>query len=296
VTRPAPAAEPLELHLPARAPFDAAGLLAHFAARAVPGVEAVARGEYVRALRLRGGPGVVGLAPEGDGVRCRLWLADPDDAADAARRCAALLDLDRDPATVVAVLGGDELIGPLVRAVPGRRVPGAVDGAELAVRAVLGQQVSVTGAATIAGRLAAACGEPLPAGLARDGVQRLFPASAALAALDAGSLPMPAARARALIGLCAALAAGDVDLRAGADPDAAEEALLGLPGIGPWTAAYVRLRALRDPDAFPAADLGLLRALERLGAGGSPRAAAALAERWRPLRGYAAQHLWGLGA
>jgi AraC family transcriptional regulator of adaptative response / DNA-3-methyladenine glycosylase II len=103
---------------------------------------------------------------------------------------------------------------------------------------------------------------------------------------------MPAARARALIGLCAALAAGEVDLRPGADPDAAEAALLALPGIGPWTASYVRMRALRDPDAFPAADLGLRRALERLGAGGSPRAAAALAERWRPLRAYPAQPRW----
>jgi AraC family transcriptional regulator of adaptative response / DNA-3-methyladenine glycosylase II len=285
--------EPLVVSLAARPPFHAAGLLAHFASRAVPGVEAVAGDEYVRAMRLPGGPGVVALAPDGGAaVRCRLWLADPGDATVAARRCAWLLDLDRDPADVVAALGDDALLGPLVRAAPGRRVAGSVDGAELAVRAVLGQQVSVTGAATIAGRLAAACGERLPAGLAPAGVERLFPAPAALAALEPESLPMPRSRARALIGMCAALAAGDVDLRPGADPDAAEAALLALPGIGPWTASYVRLRALRDPDAFPAADLGLRRALERLGADGSPRAALALAERWRPLRAYAAQHLW----
>jgi AraC family transcriptional regulator of adaptative response / DNA-3-methyladenine glycosylase II len=281
---------PVAVRLPARPPFHAAGLLAHFAARAVPGVEAVADGEYVRALRLPGGPGVAGLIPDGDGVCCRLWLTDPEDATAAAERCAALLDLDRDPASVVAVLGADPLLGPLVRAAPGRRVAGCVDGAELAVRAVLGQQVSVAGAATIAGRLAAAAGEPSPFGV--PGVERQFPSPEAVARVDPGSLPMPAARARALIGLCAALAAGEVDLRPGADPDAAEAALLALPGIGPWTASYVRMRALRDPDAFPAADLGLRRALERLGAGGSPRAAAALAERWRPLRAYAAQHLW----
>jgi AraC family transcriptional regulator of adaptative response / DNA-3-methyladenine glycosylase II len=107
---------------------------------------------------------------------------------------------------------------------------------------------------------------------------------------------MPRSRGRALVGLCAALADGTVDLRAGADPDAAEAALLALPGIGPWTAAYVRLRGLGDRDAFPAADLGLKRALERLGADGSPGAATALAERWRPLRAYAAQHLWALDA
>jgi AraC family transcriptional regulator of adaptative response / DNA-3-methyladenine glycosylase II len=283
---------PVAVRLPARPPFDAAGLLAHFAARAVPGVEAVADGEYVRALRLPGGPGVAGLAADGDGVRCRLWLSDPEDAAAALERCAALLDVDRDPASVVAVLGPDPLLGPLVRAAPGRRVAGSVDGAELAVRAVLGQQVSVAGAATIAGRLAAAHGEPVPFGV--PGVTRQFPSPEALAALDPASLPMPRSRARALIGLCAALAAGDVDLRPGADPGAAEAALLALPGIGPWTASYVRMRALRDPDAFPAADLGLRRALERLGADGSPRAAAALAERWRPLRAYAAQHLWAV--
>jgi AraC family transcriptional regulator of adaptative response / DNA-3-methyladenine glycosylase II len=173
-------------------------------------------------------------------------------------------------------------------------VPGTVDGAELAVRAVLGQQVSVAGAATIAGRLAAAHGEPLPEPVGS--ITHLFPSSAALAALDPAELPMPRSRGRALVGLCAALAAGDVDLSPSADPAAAEADLLALPGIGPWTAAYVRLRALGDRDAFPAADLGLKRALERLGVDGSPRAAAARAEAWRPLRAYAAQHLWALDA
>jgi AraC family transcriptional regulator of adaptative response / DNA-3-methyladenine glycosylase II len=279
----------IERRLAARPPFHAAGLLTHFGARAVPGVEALEDGEYRRSLRLPGGAAVVGLAPDGEGVRLRLW-GDPADLDAAAERCAALLDLALDPARVLDALGGDPLIGPLVRATPGRRVPGSVDGAELAVRAVLGQQVSVAGAATIAGRLAHAVGEPLarPVGA----VTHLFPSPAELAALGEEALPMPRARGRALLGMCAALAAGDVDLRPGADPDAAEAELLALPGIGPWTASYVRLRALGDRDAFPAADLGLRRALERLGVDGSPRAAAALAQRWRPLRAYAAQHLW----
>jgi AraC family transcriptional regulator of adaptative response / DNA-3-methyladenine glycosylase II len=284
----------IERHLAARQPFDGAALLAHFAARAVPGVEAVSGGEYARSLRLPGGPAVVALAPERGGVRMRAWLAAPDDATAAEARCRALLDLDRDPASVVSVLGDDPLIGTLVRAAPGRRVAGAVDGAELAVRAIVGQQVSVAGAATVAGRLAAAHGEALPAPVA--GVERLFPSPRALSAADPATFPMPQARARALIGACAALADGDVDLAPGADPDAAEAALLALPGIGPWTASYVRMRALRDPDAFPAADLGLRRALERLGADGAPRAAAARAEAWRPLRAYAAQHLWSVVA
>jgi AraC family transcriptional regulator of adaptative response / DNA-3-methyladenine glycosylase II len=284
----------IERRLAARQPFDGAGLLAHFAARAVPGVEAISEGAYARSLRLPGGPAVVALSPDGDGVRMRVWLATPDDLEAATARCAALLDLDRDPASVVAVLGDDPLIGALVRAAPGRRVAGAVDGAELAVRAIVGQQVSVAGAATVAGRLAAAYGEALPEPVA--GVQRLFPSPAALAAADPATFPMPQARARAIAGLGAALVAGAVDLSPGADPDAAEAALLALPGIGPWTASYVRMRALRDPDAFPAADLGLRRALERLGADASPRAAAARAEEWRPLRAYAAQHLWSVVA
>jgi AraC family transcriptional regulator, regulatory protein of adaptative response / DNA-3-methyladenine glycosylase II len=282
-----------ELRLSTAPPFDAAALLAFFAARAVPGVEAFAHGEYRRAIRLpgAGGPAVVGIAPDGDGdgdgVRVRAWGADP---AAAAPVVIGLLDLDARPEAVLDRLGGDPLIGPLVRAAPGRRVPGSADGGELAVRAVLGQQVSVAGAATIAGRLTMRCGEPLrhPVG----SVTHAFPTSAALAALDPETLPMPRSRGRALVGMCAAIAAGDVDLSPGADPDEAERALLALPGIGPWTAAYVRLRALRDHDAFPAADLGIRRGLEALGADGSPHAATALAERWRPLRGYAAQHLW----
>ena len=283
-----------ELRLAARPPFDAPGLLAHLAARTVPGVEAVRDGEYRRALRLPHGPAVAGLAPDGDGVRLRLWGADPRDAGEAERRCAALLDLALDPSEVLAVLGDAPVVGPLVRARPGLRLPGTVDAAELAVRAVIGQQVSVAGAATVAGRLAAAYGEALatPVG----SITHAFPAPAALAAADPATLPMPRSRGRAIVTLATALAAGDVDLSPGADPETAGAQLLALPGIGPWTADYVRMRGLGDRDAFPAADLGLRRALERLGRDGSPRAALALAESWRPLRAYAAQHLWSLGA
>jgi AraC family transcriptional regulator of adaptative response / DNA-3-methyladenine glycosylase II len=278
------------LRLAARPPFDAAGLLAHLSARAVPGVEAIEDGEYRRALRLAHAPAVAGLAPDGDGVRLRLWGADPRDAEDAVRRCGALLDLALDPGEVLAVLGDAPVVGPLVRARPGLRLPGTTDPAELAVRAVIGQQVSVAGAATVAGRLAAEYGERLavPVGT----VTHAFPSPRALAAADPATLPMPRSRGRAIVGLAAALAAGDVDLSPGADPETAGAQLLALPGIGPWTADYVRMRGLGDRDAFPAADLGLRRALERLGHDGSPRAALALAEAWRPLRAYAAQQLW----
>ena len=278
------------LRLPYRAPLDAAGLVAFFGARAVPGVEETADGAYRRSLRLPHGGGVVELRPADGHVQARFWLDDLRDLATAAQRCRVLLDLDADPHAVVESLGADAVVGPLVRAEPGRRVPGHVDGDELAVRAVLGQQVSLRGAATLAGRLVAACGEPLarPVG----GVTRLFPSAAALAAVDPATLAMPAARRRALLGLADALARGEVVLDAGADRDETLRRLLALPGIGPWTAGYVAMRVLRDPDAFLPSDLGVRHALERLGRDGSPAAAARLAEGWRPYRAYALRHLW----
>jgi AraC family transcriptional regulator of adaptative response / DNA-3-methyladenine glycosylase II len=278
----------------------------------VPGVEAVEGSTYRRVLALPHGPGVVALTPRAEHVDCTLRLSDLRDLAAAVQRCRRLLDLDADPIAVDTALGRDELLGPLVAATPGLRVPGAVDGAELAVRAVLGQQISVGGARTLAARLAAAHGEPLPEGM-REGapdaepgssdaepgadganppLTRAFPTAAALAALDPEQLPMPRARGRALVGMCAALAAGDVILDPGADREQARAQLLALPGIGPWTAEYVAMRALGDPDAFPATDLGIRHAFAGLGQPHDARAVAAIAERWRPWRSYAALHLW----
>jgi AraC family transcriptional regulator, regulatory protein of adaptative response / DNA-3-methyladenine glycosylase II len=279
--------------LAAREPFEAAPVLRHLAARAVPGVEEVAGGEYRAAVRLAHGVAVIGLAPADGGVRLGLIGANPRDRDEAGARAAAAFDLDRDPASILAALADAALVGPLVRAAPGRRVPVALDGAEFAVRAVIGQQVSLAGAATVAGRLVREHGEPLatPVG----SLTHAFPAPAELAAADPETLPMPRARARAVVAVAAALASGALDVRPGADPEAAEAALLAMPGVGPWTAAMIRLRALGDRDAFPASDLGIRRALERLGADASPRGALRLAEGWRPLRAYAAQHLWASG-
>jgi AraC family transcriptional regulator of adaptative response / DNA-3-methyladenine glycosylase II len=288
----------LALRLRHRTPLDAAGLLAFLGARAVPGVEAWddARGTYRRVLDLPHGPGVAELAPApaGDHVECALRLGDMRDLAAAVQRCRRLLDLDADPVAVDEALAADPLLAPLVDATPGRRVPGAVDGAELAVRAVLGQQISVAGARTLAGRLTAALGEPLPESLADEALTHAFPTADALAAADPATLPLTRARAHALAGLCAAVAAAEdpLALDPGADRDATRERLLTLPGIGPWTAEYVAMRALGDPDAFPATDLGVRRALERRGEPGDPRGAAQRAERWRPWRAYAVQHLW----
>jgi AraC family transcriptional regulator, regulatory protein of adaptative response / DNA-3-methyladenine glycosylase II len=283
------------LRLPYRAPLDGDALIAFLGPRCVPGVEEVAGGAYRRSLRLAHGAGTVELEPADGHVRARFRLDDLRDLATAVQRSRTLLDLDSDPETVTEALGADHAIGALVRAAPGRRVAGHVDGHELAVRAVLGQQVSVAGATTLAGRLVAAYGEPLerPAGA----VTHLFPAADALADADPATLAMPDSRRRAVRGLAAALATGDVVLDAGADRDEARRRLLALPGIGPWTAAYVAMRALRDPDAFLPTDLGVRHALERLGEDGRPVAAERLAERWRPYRAYAVAHLWGsLGA
>jgi AraC family transcriptional regulator of adaptative response / DNA-3-methyladenine glycosylase II len=277
----------LTLRLRHRVPFDAAGLLAFLGARAVPGVEAWADETYRRVLALPHGTGVVALSPAADHVRCELRLADLRDLAAAVQRCRRLLDLDADPVAVAEALEADPLLAPLVRRDPGRRVPGAVDGAELAVRAVLGQQVSVAGARTLAGRLTNALGAPLatPEGA----LTHAFPTAEAIAATDPAALPVTRSRARALVSLCGALAEGTLALHPGADRAATRERLSTLPGIGPWTTEYVAMRALGDPDAFPATDLGVRRALEQLGEPADP---AAVAQRWRPWRAYAVQHLW----
>jgi len=295
----------LTLRLRHRAPFDAAGLLAFLGARAVPGVEAwdpAGGGTYRRVLALPHGAGVATLAPGGrDHVACELRLSDLRDLAAAVQRCRRLLDLDADPVAVDEALASDPLLAPLVRRAPGRRVPGAVDGAELAVRAVLGQQVSVAGARTLAGRLTAALGESLPEGLADDDqaarakpashgpadgqLTHAFPTAEAIAAAGPAQLPLTRARTHALQALCGAVADGSLALDPGADRNATRERLLTLPGIGPWTAEYVAMRALGDPDAFPATDLGVKQALGRLGPNTDP-------DRWRPWRAYAVQHLW----
>ena len=280
----------LVARLPVRAPFDGGALLAWLAARAVPGVEEVDGALYRRSLSLPHGPGVVELAMGADSVNGRLWLEDERDVAPAEQLCRRLLDLDADPLVVAGHLGSDALLGALVRAAPGLRVPGSVDGAELAVRAVLGQQISVAAARTGAGRLVAEYGEALPR--PRGTVTALFPSSAVLAALDPARLPMPRARAVALIGLSRALAGGDLRLDPGADRAEARRRLLALRGVGPWTAGYVAMRALGDPDVFLAEDLGVRRALHRLGGPDDVRAARALAAGWAPWRSYASQHLW----
>ena len=278
------------LRLARRAPFAWPALLRFLALRAVPGVEEVVDGIYRRSLRLPHGPAVVELGDDGKAVRCALALADPRDLAPAVARCRRLLDLDADPVAVDETLGGDALLAGLVDAVPGRRSPGAVDAAELATRAVLGQGITVVAARTLAGRLAGAHGTLLATPLG--GVTHLFPTSADLAALDPASLPGPAVRRTALHDVAEALATGELVLDAGADRTEAARRLRAIRGIGPWTAAYVAMRALADPDIFLPGDVALRTAVARRVGPGEPRGMAALAARWRPWRSYAVHHLW----
>jgi AraC family transcriptional regulator, regulatory protein of adaptative response / DNA-3-methyladenine glycosylase II len=280
----------IDLKLACREPFDAESLIRFLGARAVPGVEEVEAGTYRRSLSLDRGAGVVELQPLPSGVRCRLRLDDLRDLTAAVARCRRLLDLDADPLSVAAQLEGDPVIGGLVRERPGLRVPACVDGFELVSRAVIGQQVSVAAAKTVAGRMVERFGEPLTEPVSA--VTHRFPTPAALVEADPGSLSMPGARSEALRALARRLVAGDLSLGAGADRTAAETGLLAVPGIGPWTASYIAMRALGDPDAYPLGDVGLRRALERLGHGGDRAAEAGLAEAWRPWRSYAVIHLW----
>ena len=284
----------MTMRLAVRTPYAGSALLGFLAARAVPGVEAAGDGWYARTLSLPRGTGTVRLevpdastAGETAFVRATFALQDLRDTSAAVERTRRLLDADCDPVAVAEAFAGDAVIGPLVRRRPGLRVPGHVDGAEIAVRAILGQQVSVAGARTVAARLVRDHGTKV----ADDGeLTHLFPTPGALAALAPEDLPMPRARGRALIALCTALADGSLALDRGPDRDDVRRRLLDLPGVGPWTADYVALRALGHPDVFLPTDLGIRQALARLGT--DPDLAGELAEGWRPWRSYAQLHLW----
>jgi AraC family transcriptional regulator, regulatory protein of adaptative response / DNA-3-methyladenine glycosylase II len=290
-----PSTGTVTMRLAVRTPYAGRDLLAFLTLRAVPGVETAGEGWYAHTLALPHGTGTVRL-DIGDHdepgqtafVLATFALDDLRDTTAGVERVRRLLDADCDPVAVDEVLGGDPLLGPLVAARPGLRVPGHVDGNEVAVRAVLGQQVSVGAARTIAGRLTAELGKPVARS---DGdLTHLFPDVATLASLDPLDLPMPRSRGRALIALCGALAEGEVVLDRGSGRDDTRRALLTIPGIGPWTADYIAMRALGDPDVFLPADTGTRDAVTRLGR--DPVTAGTLAQSWRPWRSYAQVHLW----
>jgi AraC family transcriptional regulator of adaptative response / DNA-3-methyladenine glycosylase II len=278
------------LRLALSPPYPHGDVLGWLAARAVPGLEELSGGVYRRTLRTRDVIGVVALEPHDDHVRATLPPACATGTADIVRRCRALLDLDVDPVPVAAVLGADPALRPVISRHPGVRVPGVLDGFESAVRTVLGQQVTLANARTLAARITVAWGTPLhPA----DGILRhCFPTAEALAEADLGTIGMPGARRRALAELARRVAGGRLDLGPAGDPGETRRRLPEIPGIGPWTASYVALRALGARDAFPAGDLGLRRAARRLGLPSDAAGLAAHARRWRPWRAYAAHLRW----
>jgi 3-methyladenine DNA glycosylase/8-oxoguanine DNA glycosylase len=270
---------------------------AFLAARAIPGVERVEGDAYLRTISTPGGPSVLEVRPAADGPALELRLDPPRPSArsEAVSRARRMFDLDVDPTAVAGALGRDPLLGGSVRSRAGLRVPGGWDAFEVLVRAVLGQQVSIAAAARIAGRLAAAFGERLPAPRAA-GPTLVFPAPAALAGADPAALPMTRARGSALVVLASAAARGELALVGRGDLEASLAALRGLPGVGRWTAQIVAMRAFRERDAFPAGDLALRRALGLPGAPLGEAETLARAESWRPWRAYAAQHLWAMDA
>ena len=312
----------LDLALPVRQPFDARGVLGFLAVRAVAGVEVADLPDdgplrYARTLTLPHGPAAVEVVatPDRRGgwrLAARLELASLADVGTAVSRVRRLLDLDADPAAVDAALSADPVLAPLVAAAPGTRVPGTVDPAELVVRAIVGQQISVAAARGHLGRLVAAAGTPYASTI--PGLDRLFPTPkevlAAVPAPVAGAEPdpgrplrLPARQVGAVLAAAGALADGTLPAHVGADPADLRARLVALPGVGPWTAAYVAMRVLGDPDAWLSGDVALVAGAVAAGAlgPGLPRAAAhraleGRAAAWSPWRSYAAVHLWRAAA
>lgn len=282
----------LALHLSYRPPFDAASLLAYLQQRALPGVEEVSAGCYRRTIVLPGSRGIIELEPQEKThtILLRVQFDTVNDLSMLVQRCRHLFDLDGDPTTIAAFLAADPFLASLVTARPGLRLPGAVDGFELAMRAILGQQISVAGARTLAGRLVAALGVPLeqPYGT----LTHFFPSPHAIAQADLQGLGLTRSRMATLQAVARAVLEEGLVLDRSADRERTRAHLLTLPGVGPWTAEYIVMRALGDPDAFPAADLGLRHAFEQRGEGSSPKQIERHAEMWRPWRAYAAHHLW----
>ncbi len=275
------------VRLAVRQPFHADALIEFLAAHVLPGVEMVRDRTYARVLRLPHGLGVMALTLRDDRVDCELELADLRDTAVAIGRARRMLDLDADPVAIDSVLGADPALGELVDSAPGLRVPSHVDGFEVAVRTIVGQQVSVAGANTVLGRHVPSKGTAVDFALSEAyGLTHAFPSAEAFAEADPAAMGMPTSRARTIIDLSQAVADGKLELDPGVDREAVREQLISMRGIGPWTADYVVMRALAHPDILLTTDLVLRRELERRGITLDDT------ERWRPWRSYAGMHLW----
>jgi AraC family transcriptional regulator of adaptative response / DNA-3-methyladenine glycosylase II len=294
------------LRLPYRPPYAFADLLQFLAGRAIAGVESTTASSYARTVTLDGAVGYFVVRPSNREASLELELSLSPSRPDAevsthllaaVERVRTLFDLEADPLHIAAHLERDPRLRPIVAAHPGLRVPGGWDGFELAVRAVLGQQVTVEAGRRLAGQLVQACGGTVPDGRRAAGLARVFPGAAQVARADLSGLGMPGARRATLVALAEAALAEPRLFEPLATIEDTVARLCAIRGVGDWTAHYIALRAAREPDAFPASDVGLLRgAADRNGVRPSPAELLARAERWRPWRAYAAQHLWVAGA
>jgi AraC family transcriptional regulator of adaptative response / DNA-3-methyladenine glycosylase II len=279
----APQPTTISLRLPARAPFDGAGLMRFFAGHAVPGLETASDERFERAVRLPHGIGHVSieLASAGTGINCTARLESVADVSTLVARVRRLFDLDADSFAIDEALSADATLAPLVASVPGIRLPGSLDAEETLFRTLIGQQISVAAARTVLGRLTAELGT--------DG---LFPTATQLAERGTEVLRGPASRIRTVVGVAEALASGELSLDVSTPVDEFEAALVRLPGVGPWTAGYLAMRVLGNPDVLLTSDLVILQSAAALGLPGTARGLAAHGERWAPWRSYAALHLW----
>lgn len=292
--RPELAGDVLTLRLGYRPPHDFDAMLAFLRTRALPDVELVDEQSYMRVFGTAEAPGWLRVSmwrPDDHALKLELHGAQPAQLLPLVTRLRRMFDLDADPRVIAVALGASALLKPLLHQRPGLRLPGGWDGFEIAVRAVLGQQVSVAAARTLATRIVQRHGEavsvPMPAGLGR-----LFPAPAQLADADLHAIGVTNTRAATIRGIAQALLDGYVDFRPEQPLEDFVARWVALPGIGEWTAHYIAMRALGHPDAFPAADLILRRAAAGNGAQLSARELTALADAWRPWRAYAVMHLW----
>jgi AraC family transcriptional regulator of adaptative response / DNA-3-methyladenine glycosylase II len=270
-----------------RQPFHWDGMLAFLSLRAIPGVELVEDGRYRRTIAMDGERGWIEVScdTQNDALIARVQFGNPRSLFSIIERIRAMFDLNADWLSIARSLQADSALATRLASEPGLRVPGCWDGFELAVRAILGQQVSVKGATTLSGRIAAQYGEPFQAA---DELTHVFPSAQALVNMKAANAGMPTSRVESIRSLARAVKNGDITFTADTDADELRQRLCAIPGIGPWTAQYVTMRALGQPDAFPTGDLGLLKALELRNA----RELEQRSEAWRPWRAYAAMYMW----
>jgi len=282
----------LELTLAYKPPFEWDAIIGFLAARAIPGIETVSPSLYRRTFSIGDSTGTVAVShePERNRLRVAVRLGDVGALPAILSRVRRVFDLGADPEAIAAHLSTDPVLAPMVARRPGLRLPGGWDGFEMAVRAVMGQQITIAGARNLLGKLVAAYGAPIAGG--GEELMHVFPSPDRLVDAEIAALGMPGARGKAISNMARAALADPSLFERAASLDEAIAKLCAVPGIGEWTAHYVAIRALREPDGFPASDIGLLRALAEDGVRPTPKALLARAEAWRPWRAYAAQHLW----